>query len=121
MIPTPDRITELARQSFADLAQESAEFSREMRRLIPRLEVLPYQPLRPAVQLVPRAHVTLDLVPLNPSGQGPGQHPQTCSVTDLIVDLFNPPATGGFTASACLDLRARREKTKAEIAPGRSG
>src|SRR5262249_43195878 len=60
MIPTPEQIKDLARQTFDGLAQDSPEFARLMRKLISRLEVFPYQ-LCDGGGLVPRVHLTIDL------------------------------------------------------------
>jgi hypothetical protein len=103
MIPSTDRIKELARQAFAELARDSAEFARLMRRLIPRLEVLPYQ-LCDGGTLVPRVHLTLDLVPLIPQARGlDGIHDLLRH--DLVVDLFDPPQRAAFRRRV-LDLMA---------------
>ena len=68
-IPSADQIRDLARHAFADLARDSAEFGRLMRRLLPRLEVLPYR-LCDGGGVVPRVHLTLDLVALIPEFNG---------------------------------------------------
>jgi site-specific DNA recombinase len=64
-------------------------------------------------QIVPRAHVTLDLVPLIPQARGLDRIHNLLRY-DLIVDLFHPPQRAAYRQRV-LDLRAAG-KTKAEIA-----
>jgi site-specific DNA recombinase len=111
-IPTADQIRELARHTFADLASDSAEFGRLMRRLIPRLEVLPYR-LCDGGGVVPRAHLTLDLVALIPEFNGLDGI-QDLLRQELIVDLFDPPQRAAYRQRV-LDLQAAG-KTTTQIA-----
>ena len=88
-LPSIERIKTAARQAFADLAIDSPEFSRYLRRLISRFFVKPYQ-LIDGGEVVLRAHLTLNLASIVDASTH-GNAYGTLLERELIVDLFTPP------------------------------
>jgi len=88
-LPSIEEVKQLAQESFERLAVDSPEFSRLIRRLIPRIRVFPYR-LLDGGHIVLRARFTLNLVPL-----ASGADPPDCLFESLSrsmhVDLFDPP------------------------------
>ena len=93
-LPSLDEIRRLAAEAFADLTRSSAEAGRLLRRLLPRLEVRPYQSCDGGNPVL-RAHLTLDLAPLVADALGLEGRAEVFQ-RELIIDLFDPPQRVAF-------------------------
>ena len=98
-IPAVAELQAMARNAFRDLAIESPEFARHMKRLIPKIFVFPYR-LVDGGHIVLRARFTLDLSSFAPGVLTPAERPSPLR-TELIVDLFNPPQREEFRERVC--------------------
>ncbi len=111
-LPSLDEVRQLAAEAFADLARSSAEAGRLLRRLLPRLEVLPYQPCDGGNPVL-RAHLILDLAPLVPDARGLEGRADVFQ-RELVVDLFDPPQRVAFRERV-KDLRGKGQ-TERQVA-----
>jgi DNA invertase Pin-like site-specific DNA recombinase len=88
-LPSMAQIKAMAFEAFDRLAVTSPEFGRLLRRLIPRIVVLPYR-LCDGGHPVLRAHLTLQLVSLLPTAPGLERLAGALQQS-LVVDLFEEP------------------------------
>ena len=93
-IPPAGELRRLAQSCLKDLAPHSSEFARVMRKLVPRILVLPYR-LCDGGALVLRATFRLELGNLltDPRAAGALRQPLLRTVT---VNLFDPPQREAF-------------------------
>ena len=90
-------------------------YARTMHKLMPRIEVLPYQ-LLDSGAIVQRAHATIQLLSIL-SETHPGV--STLNVQHVVVDLFDPPQRAAFREQV-VALRAE-EMTERDVAKKKLG
>jgi DNA invertase Pin-like site-specific DNA recombinase len=88
-LPTAAEVKALAAEEFGNLAEESPEFGRLLRRLIPRIVVRPYR-LCDGGDPGLRAGFRLSLAPLLPPTPSL-ENLAGALARELVVDLFDPP------------------------------
>lgn len=89
VLPPMEQLKDGAREAIVNLATDSPEFGRLMKRLVPRLMVYPYR-LCDGGAVVLRAKFTLDLA-LFTKVPGLGQEIPEVLRRELVIDLFEPP------------------------------
>ncbi|MDG3005898.1 recombinase family protein [Paludisphaera mucosa] len=109
VLPTKERLRALAGEAFEGLLTDSQEAARLARRLLPRLEVIPYR-LCDGEAVEPRAHLTVDLTALVP-GTGALEGRLAPLKLELVVDLFEPPQRVAFRERV-VELRASGSSEK---------
>jgi site-specific DNA recombinase len=102
-LPTIERLRTLASEAFEAILTGSPEAARLARRLLPRLEVVPYQ-ICDGDAVEPRAHLMVDLSALMPdAGLLEGRLDRLRR--ELVVDLFERPQRVAFRERV-IELRA---------------
>ena len=103
-LPPVERLKTLAREAVGRMAFADPAFGRLMQDIVPRITVLPYQPLDGGA-VVLRATLTVNLAPLlGAAGESVGG----LVVREATVDLFDPPQR----AASCKRVAALRAEGK---------
>ncbi len=113
-IPAMDDLKKLARAVFEELACDSAELGRQIKRLIPRIVIYPYRLCDGGGQ-VQRARFTLNLAPLIAGGESIPELARYLS-RELEVDLFDPPQRATYRVEAVRRLAESPGKPQYEVA-----
>lgn len=91
-LPPIEELKARAREAVGKMAFDDPVFGRQMRALVPRVEVFPYR-LIDGGAVVLRALLTIDLAPL----LGPGRTSIGEILTHTaVIDLFDPPQRASF-------------------------
>lgn len=115
-IPSIEALKAMAREVFGELASDSAEFARKIKRLIPRIVVYPHR-LCTGGEPELRARFTLNLARLIPGGEAVPELARSLS-RELDVDLFDLPQRVKFRAEVMRQLATFPDKTQREIGAG---
>lgn len=110
-LPPVERLRALAREAVGAMAFGDPAFGRTMRRIVPRVAVLPHQPLDGGA-VVLRATLTVNLAPLlGAAGESVGG----LVAREVTVDLFDPPQRVAFRERVAA-LRAAGQTERAAAA-----
>lgn len=104
-------LKERALAALQELSQESIDFGQLMRKLIPRMFVVPHR-LCDGGKVVHRLRLTLNLVPFLESNNVPDEAAKLL-IHELSIDLFDPPQRVRFRKQI---IEMRRKMTEAQVA-----